>query len=369
MIGKTSVTIDDVRSDWRVLDDESFVWPNDVRLISHEKFTGESEINVEYVEPGTIARFFSKISALYWLLYAVRLFRLSDGKCVIIVNGGVSHLWLWCGLLNAFPIFGKRKLFCWDVFVEFILGTEKRLKFFPFIKITTQRKEKLARFILKQYGLNLVWSKKQVATHARHFNLPEKHFIFLPFKANHSKRETYDIPMGNFIFAGGNGKRDYKCLIKAVRGTDIPVIISATDPAVRNTIEPLPNVIVLGAPEPAFAQLQAASRFVVIPMIYSGLKGGGEANFCNAMWHGKPVIAVDSIAAEDYIVDGVTGFVVPSGDVEQLRQRIIQLWHNETLCAEIGRSGRKHVEDTLMHKQFIRRLLRLALLEGDLANA
>lgn len=363
-MGKTGISIDDVRNDWRVLDGESFTMPDDVKLISHEKFTGESEINVEYIEPGKIARSFSKFSILYWLFYAIRLFRLSEGNSVLIVNGGVTHLWLWCGLLNAFPIFGKRKLFCWDIFVEYILGTEKRLKFFPFVKITTQRKEKFARFILKQYGLNVVWSKKQVATHARHFNLPEHHFIFLPFKANHSKRETYNIPMGNFIFAGGNGKRDYKCLIEAVRGTDIPVIISATDPAVRKTIEPLPNVIVVGAPEPAFAQLQAASRFVVIPMIYSGLKGGGEANFCNAMWHKKPVIAVDSMAAEDYVLDGETGFIIQPGDSKILKERIEQLWHDSDLCIAMGLTGRSHVANYFTHRMFINRLLRLAAQYG-----
>ena len=361
----TGITIDDVRNDWRVLDNASFTVPNDVRLISHEKFTGETEINVEYVEPGKIAQLFSKISILYWLLYAIRLFSLSDSRSVVIVNGGVTYLWLWCGLLNAFPILGKRKLLCWDIFVEYILGTEKRLKFFPFIKITTQRKEQLARFILKQYALNVLWSKQQVATHAKHFNLPEHHFIFLPFKANHSKRETYDIPIGNFIFAGGNGKRDYKCLIEAVRGTDIPVIISATDPAIRKTIEPLPNVIVLGAPEPAFAQLQAASRFVVIPMIYSGLKGGGEANFCNAMWHRKPVIAVDSIAAEDYMIDGHTGYVVPSGDRILLRKKIMLLWKDDELCMKMGVNGRKTVEKYFMHKLFVRRLLRLAIVSNQ----
>lgn len=363
-MGRTGISLDDVRNDWRVLDGESFTMPDGVKLISHEKFTGESEINVVKVEPGKIAELFSKISILYWLFYAIRLFRLSDSKSVVIVNGGITHLWLWCGLLNAFPIFGKRKLFCWDIFVEYILGTEKRLKFFPFVKITTQRKEKLARFILKQYGLNVVWSKKQVATHARHYNLPEHHFIFLPFKANHSKRETYEIPMGNFIFAGGNGKRDYKCLIEAVRGTDIPVIISATDPAVRKTIEPLPNVIVVGAPEPAFAQLQAASRFVVIPMIYSGLKGGGEANFCNAMWHKKPVIAGDNMAAEDYILDGKTGFIVQSGDSKILKERIAQLWSDKDLCIAMGLAGRSHVVKFFTHRMFINRLLRLAAQYG-----
>lgn len=365
VMGKQGVTVDNVRENWRILDDESFSVIDDVRLISHEEFTSASEIKVEYIESGKIAKLFSKIPVLYWLIYAVRLFRSADAKSVVIVNGGITLLWMWCGLLNAFPIFGKRKLFCWDVFVEYILGQEKRLWFFPLIKITTQKKERLARFILRQYGLNVLWSRKQVATHAKHFNLPEQIFVFLPFKANHSKRETYDIPMGNFIFAGGNGKRDYKCLIEAVRGTGIPVIISATDPAVRKAIEPLPNIMVVGAPEPAFGQLQAASSFVVIPMTYSGLKGGGEANFCNAMWHKKPVIGVDSIAAEDYIIEGETGYVVQSGDFNALRERIMTLWNNQTLCDEMGQKGCKHVTMNFTHVKFIRRLLRLAMLYGN----
>lgn len=358
-------SMDNIRQDWRILDEDNFPEIKGVRLVSHEEFTSVPEIQVDYVTPGRIASLFSNISVIYWLIYAVKLFLSSDKKTVIIVNGGNTMLWLWCGIINAISVFGKRKLFCWDVFVEYILGTEKRLKFFPFMKMTVKRKEKLARFILKQYGLNVLWSRKQVATHAQHFDLPEHHFIFIPFKANHSKNGTFDIPMGNFVFAGGNGKRDYKCLVDAVRDTGIPVIISATDPAVRKGIEHLPNVMVLGAPEPAFAQLQAASRFVVIPMKYSGLKGGGEANFCNAMWHGKPVIAVDSIAAEDYIVDGETGFIVPTGDSQSLRKRILELWENATLCCEIGLKGHKHVENNFTHIRFLRRLLRLAKVYGD----
>ena len=103
---------------------------------------------------------------------------------------------------------------------------------------------------------------------------------------------------------------------------------------------------------------------VVIPMIYSGLKGGGEANFCNAMWHRKPIIAVDSMAAEDYIIDGKTGYVVQAGDSGTLKERIITLWNNRDLCHDMGQNGRKHVEINFTHALFIQRLLRLSLLYG-----
>jgi glycosyltransferase involved in cell wall biosynthesis len=200
------------------------------------------------------------------------------------------------------------------------------------------------------------------------FNLPEDRFCFLPFKSNHSKRPSYHLPMDNFIFSGGNGKRDYACLIEAVQDTGIPVIISATDPSVRKELKHLPNVMVLGAPEPAYAQLTAASRFVVVPMIYSGVKGGAEAFFCDGMWHSKAVVASCSIAAEDYIDDGETGYVVQAGDSEGLRKRIVELWNDPEKCKEMGRKGRKRCEKYFTHESFIRRCLRLALVVFDEYN-
>lgn len=356
-------TLDAARSHWGILDDPGFPEQSGVRLISHEAFTSAPEIAVRHVQPGRLAALCRKVTPLHWFFYAWRLLAAAGPDTVVIINGGNTLLWCWCGILKAL-VFRKSRLLCWDLFVEFILGTEKKVPFLPFLKITTRHKETLARFILNQYELNVLWSAKQVPSHARHFRLPQEKFIFLPFKANHSKYPGYQIEMGNFIFAGGNGKRDYHCLIDAVRDTGIPVIISATDPGVRAGLERLPNVIVIGAPEPAFGQLQAASRFVVIPMINSGLKGGGEANFCNAMWHKKPIIAADSMAADDYVVPGITGYVVPSGDSGALREKILTLWHDPERCRAMGGAGHRHVQRYFTHELFIRRLLRLALLCG-----
>jgi glycosyltransferase involved in cell wall biosynthesis len=280
-------------------------------------------------------------------------------------------LWQTLGYLNRIPFFRHRKLLLWDVFVEYKLGTEKRLKFFPLIKIKTRWKEAIARHALVGYDLIVKWSRKQAAAHAQYYRLSEEKFVFLPYKSNHSNTLRYsqeslcNVTLGRFIFSGGNGKRDYQCLVDAVRGTGIPVIISATDPVVRKQIELLPNIILLGAPEPAFAQLQSICTLAVIPMIDSGLKGGGEANFCNAMWHGKPVIACCNMAARDYIIDGETGFVVPSGNSELLRQRILELWNDPERAEQMGRNGHLHVTKNYTHDLCIRRLLRLALVLGD----
>ncbi len=345
-------TIQDVQNDWRCLDADDFASPDGVRLVSHEDFTYRPGFEtVGYIAPGVFASLFKFSPILFNLLYAWRLLRQTRRYTVLILNGGTA-LWLFVGLLNRFAMLRKRTIMLWDVFVEVEDGWRRTVM----------------AVAMSSFRLNVLWSRKQIEPHAEWLRLPKKRFIFLPYKSGQSKGLSYELPIGNYVFAGGNGKRDYKTLVDAVLDTGIPVIISATDPAVRNQIEKLPNVIALAAWEPAFAQLQAGSRFTVVTMVDTGLKGGGEANMCNGMWHGKPVIAVDRMAAEDYIVEGETGFIVPPGNVALLRRRILELWNDIDKCERMGQKAKEHVEANFTHEAFIRRLLRLAKLCGGVQS-
>jgi glycosyltransferase involved in cell wall biosynthesis len=274
-----------------------------------------------------------------------------SGKRTVILANGSSLLGNFICLLNYYLFSGTRIVLFWDSHLE------------PRTKI----KKYFAKRCFLGCSLATMWSAHQVQNYARFFNLPEKQFIFIPYKANHSKMVQRELPnlTLEYIFSGGNGKRDYKTLVEAVSETDVTVIISTTRPEVMNSIENIPNVIPLAATEPSYAKLMAASRFVVIPMASTGLKGGGEANFCNAMWHGKPIIAMDDVSASDYIVDGETGFIVPPGDTILLRQRILELWQDKEKCHSMGVNGRKRVEQYFTHNLCINRLIRLAYLVGE----
>lgn len=46
----------------------------------------------------------------------------------------------------------------------------------------------------------------------------------------------------------------------------------------------------------------------------------------------------------DYVVDGVTGVLVPPGDVEALAQAIDELWANPERAHQMGLAGRRYVE-------------------------
>ena len=338
-------TIEDVRTNWRCLDSEDFSAPDRIRLISHIKFKARKGFEVEYIAAGKLASLFRFSSILSNFFYALRLLRCAKADTVLLLYGG-GELWLFVGLANKLPFFRRRSILIWGIFVEVEGGWRRRI-------LTAA---------ISTCGLIVLWSREQVEPHATWLGLPKERFIFIPYKANHSQGASYDLPIGNYVFAGGNGKRDYKTLVDAFRGTGIPVVISATDPAVRNQIERLPNVIAVAAWEPSFAQLQAGSRFTIVPMVDTGLKGGGEANMLNGMWHGKPVIAVDRMAANHYIVEGETGYIVPPGDSDLLRRRVLELWNDPEKCREMGRKAKIHVDEHFTHEAFIKRLLRLGKL-------
>jgi glycosyltransferase involved in cell wall biosynthesis len=64
-----------------------------------------------------------------------------------------------------------------------------------------------------------------------------------------------------------------------------------------------------------------------------------------------PVVASKVGGVEESVIDGVTGYCIPRGDVETLRDRLQKLVDNAELRREMGRQGRKKYELELTLKQ------------------
>lgn len=60
--------------------------------------------------------------------------------------------------------------------------------------------------------------------------------------------------------------------------------------------------------------------------------------------YGKPVIGADIGGIPELIVDGVDGFLVPSGEHEPLRDRLLWMSEHKTEAAEMGKAGRRKME-------------------------
>ncbi len=189
----------------------------------------------------------------------------------------------------------------------------------------------------------VVWASHEVKDYARMFQLPEEKFEYIPF---HHTLEGFDFVAGNgdYIFSGGDGNRDYRCLIDAVRGLDVKVRIATRLRDWNEGADIPPGVEAGGVTPEDFRKLMAGAKMVVLPMRGGFLHSGGQQTFLNAMAMGKPVVVADDKGARDYIDSGNDGIVVPSGDVEAMRSAIKSLLDDPEYAHQMGARAREACE-------------------------
>jgi glycosyltransferase involved in cell wall biosynthesis len=86
--------------------------------------------------------------------------------------------------------------------------------------------------------------------------------------------------------------------------------------------------------------LLKAIDVIALPSRWEGL----SLVLLEAMACRKPIVASRVTGNIDVVVDGVTGFLVPSGAPQALAEKIVLLLQDARLCDELGRRGRERVE-------------------------
>lgn len=157
----------------------------------------------------------------------------------------------------------------------------------------------------------------------------------------------------DMICAVGGEMRDYGTLIKAIRGLNIRCHIAAsgTVPGKKDkwikAIEeasPLPTHITVGSRN--FVELRnlyARSHFVVIPLLPTDTDNG-TTSILEAMAMGKAVICSRVAGQRDIVQEGKTGIFVTPQDPDALREAIQCLSMHPEVAEQMGREGRKHIE-------------------------
>jgi glycosyltransferase involved in cell wall biosynthesis len=59
---------------------------------------------------------------------------------------------------------------------------------------------------------------------------------------------------------------------------------------------------------------------------------------------GIPAVVSENGGMPDAVVNGVTGFVVPPGDIKAMAESVLMLLENEERCREFGERARLRVE-------------------------
>ena len=79
-----------------------------------------------------------------------------------------------------------------------------------------------------------------------------------------------------------------------------------------------------------------------ISVLFSLEDGFGWA-LLEAMACGLAVICSDSVGAKDVVRENIDGFIVPTRDVESLKEKILYLYENQNICQEMGRHAYENV--------------------------
>jgi len=128
------------------------------------------------------------------------------------------------------------------------------------------------------------------------------------------------VPNAQFVIAGdGRLRADVERLAAELRLSDGLHLLGNR--------EDIPDIL------PQFDVFALPSRFEGLPLC-----------FAEAMACGLPTVGTDVTGVSEIVVDGETGFLVPSDDHEALADRIVQLLQDEDLRKRMGAAGRKRVE-------------------------
>jgi glycosyltransferase involved in cell wall biosynthesis len=105
---------------------------------------------------------------------------------------------------------------------------------------------------------------------------------------------------------------------------------------------------------------------VVLPSVYRDMYGNETRvpellgqTLLEAMACGTPAICTDVASMPEIVDDGVTGFVVPAGRPEALREKLLWLKQNPEETAAMGAAGRRRVLERFTWSAVVDRCLRI----------
>ncbi len=170
-----------------------------------------------------------------------------------------------------------------------------------------------------------------------YYKIPSSKFRYIPFKINqYAKVLNAETTDSGYVFCGGKTRRDFDTLIKAVRGSKIPVRIVTMENADiaehgsylnESDIPENVEVIILNGSFEPFLRQMAESRLVVLPL-KPHICGTGIGVYIMAMALKKCVIISDGVSV-DGVLNDEKAIIVPPCDPITLRNTIEKAYHDD----------------------------------------
>jgi glycosyltransferase involved in cell wall biosynthesis len=187
----------------------------------------------------------------------------------------------------------------------------------------------------------------------------KKKSAFVAFPGHYADMEWQpNIPRSQnpYIFTGGQSYRDFPTIIEAVRDMDIELKVLAFYPdrvkASVNSIPPNCNIYQSIKTE-YYLGVMNECLFVAVPLLKNS--HAGITTIVQAMTLGKVVITTAGASVDDYVTDGVDGFLIPEGDIAKVREVMQKLILNPELRQTMEKATLKRAE-TYTYQGYVNRV-------------
>lgn len=124
----------------------------------------------------------------------------------------------------------------------------------------------------------------------------------------------------------------------------------------------LDNCIFVGeVPHSEIPYWMNAADILILPSYSEGL----PTVVAEALSCGIPVVVSDVGGCPEVVLDEETGFVIRTGDADQLKSRILYLFSDKEIIRKMGCAGRSDVVERYDHKRLIEKLIGVYFLYSD----
>ncbi|HWO88684.1 MAG TPA: glycosyltransferase, partial [Gemmatimonadales bacterium] len=121
-------------------------------------------------------------------------------------------------------------------------------------------------------------------------------------------------------------------LNRLAEGKSVRFDHGADDAALEAAYQSAAVVVVPSLPRDRYGAVTPVAELLGLVAIEAGARG-------------IPVVASNTASLPEIVVDGVTGFLVPPGDVGALRERVDAVLSDEPLRRRLGEAARRHVTE------------------------
>jgi glycosyltransferase involved in cell wall biosynthesis len=213
----------------------------------------------------------------------------------------------------------------------------------------------LYKFALKNIDGIVVNASGEIKAYSRIFNLPENIFHFIPWPTNIDNPEFVKRE-GDYLFAAGLSLRDWETFFRAVEDVDINCIVVASKKDVCNYKIPSNVELYTDIPYKDYLNLLKKSIVVVIPLIETA-RSTGQVCLLEAMAFGKPTITAKVTGAIDYVEEYTNGLCYKPHDINDLKNKIIEIITNKELRIAIATNGYRAILSKYNKNIYVKQIL------------